>query len=220
MSKLLSSGLVGAAMLASAAANAATVTVTFSGVTLFTSAEAGGAPWGYDAYGNYIVGDSYSAKIVYNTSAGTTVTGAGGDQSQNQTPGHALDSFTIAGHTYNSTSTSGLADYERASDFLLLNISNTPSDFEGLLLELATNVPISPSLNDPLTLTPVDLAAGAGGNVVMYANGGGVYANFDVEQVGIAVSAPEPGTWTMTLMGFAAAAGVAWRRRTRPIAAA
>src|SRR5271166_6455359 len=77
-----------------AASNAAIVTATYSGHMTFTSAEARGAPWGYDGFGNYIVDDAYSATIVYNTSAGVTSYWPGGEQSQDQRPGFATETFT------------------------------------------------------------------------------------------------------------------------------
>jgi hypothetical protein len=206
-------GVLGALALAPGA-KAAVVTATYSGVMIFTEAEEFGFPWGYDAWGNYVVGAAYSATIVFNTSAGVTSYYPGPEQAQDQRPGFATDSFTVAGHTYNSTG-SAISTYLRGPDFIQFNISDSPSDFEGVYFEAITNsgVTISPSLNVPLSLTSADFLPGdAGGNVVMYANGGGLYGNYDVETLNISVSAPEPSTWAMMFLGFAALGFVGYRR--------
>ena len=93
----------------------------------YTSAEATGAPWGYDAWGNYVVGDAYHATIVYNTSAGTTVDYPGGEQAQDQRPGFATENFTVAGHTYYSAG-SAISYYDRSPDLIEFNISYSPGD--------------------------------------------------------------------------------------------
>jgi hypothetical protein len=205
---------------AASAANAAHVQIDFSGVGIQTQAEIDYPTlWGVDAWGNSIIGQAYTATILYNTSAGTTVIDAGGGQSQAQIPGTALDFFTVNGHSYHSTSTSGLAVYQRASDFLMLNISNTPSDYEGLFFESITTKLISPDLNAPVSLSLgdflVDPVTGlaSGGNVVLAgSNGGSLFGNFSVTSVTISVSAPEPSTWALMLAGFAGLGLLARRR--------
>lgn len=52
------------ALICAAPANAAFVTATYSGVMTFTSAEATGAPRGYDAWSNDIVGDPIAGETV------------------------------------------------------------------------------------------------------------------------------------------------------------
>ena len=216
MSRLLASGIAGAAMIASAAAaNAAIVTATYSGHMIYTDAEAGGPPWGYDAWGNYIVDDPYTATIVFNTSAGTTVFAAGGEQYQDQRPGFATESFTVAGHTYDSAG-SAISYNDRSSDFIEFNISYSAGDFGGQFFEALVNGSIPTGLNEPLTLTASDFLAGTGGNVVVPGNGGGaLYGNYNLEALDITVTAPEPSTWALTLLGFAAA-GLVRLRRAKP----
>ncbi len=199
--------IFGAAVLGALAcatsAKAATVTATYSGHMIFTSAEAGGAPWGYDALGTYIVGDTYTATIVFNTSAGATVLAAGGEQYQDQRPGFATESFTVAGHTYDSAG-SAISYYDRSTDFIEFNISYSPGDFGGQFFEALVDGPISTGLNDPLSLTASDFLTGTGGNVVVPGNhGGALYGNYDLEQLNITVTAPEPSTWAMMTIGFA-----------------
>ena len=217
---LLVTAVAACFLTAASAADAAHVRIDFSGVGIQTQAEIDYPTlWGVDAWGNSIIGQAYTATILYDTSAGTTVIDAGGGQSQAQIPGTALDFFTVNGHSYSSTSTSGLAVYERSSDFLLLNISNTPSDFEGLFFESITTTPFSPDLNAPVSLSLgdflVDPSTGlaSGGNVVLAgSNGGALFGNFSVTSVDISVSAPEPSTWALMLGGFAGLGLLARRR--------
>ena len=220
MMKSLLGGAVLGALAVATDANAALVTATYSGVMTYTSAEATGAPWGYDAWGNYVVGDAYNATIVYNTSAGTTVDYPGGEQAQDQRPGFATESFTVAGHTYYSAG-SAISYYDRSPDLIEFNISYSPGDFGGQFFEAITipGVTISPSLNDPLSLTTADFGPGTGGNVVLPgsdagAPSGAIYGDYDIEKLDITVAAPEPPTWALTLMGFAAA-GLLYSRNVR-----
>jgi hypothetical protein len=217
MMKSLFGGAILGVLAIATGANAAVVTANYSGVMTYTAAEATGAPWGYDAWGNYVVGDAYSATIVYNTSAGTTVDYPGGEQLQDQRPGFATESFTIAGHTYYSAG-SAISYYDRSPNFIEFNISYSPGDFGGQYFEAITlpGVTISPSLNDPLSLTAADFdPTTTGGNVVVPGgSGGALYGDYDIEKLEITVTAPEPSTWALTLMGFAAA-GLLYSRNAR-----
>ncbi len=56
MMKSLFGGAILGVLAIATGANAAVVTANYSGVMTYTAAEATGAPWGYDAWGNYVVG--------------------------------------------------------------------------------------------------------------------------------------------------------------------
>jgi hypothetical protein len=200
--------LAAAAFLAGAtASNAAIVTATYSGHMIFTAAEASGPPWGYDAYGDYIVGDAYSATIVFNTSRGTTVVYPDGEQDQDQRPGFATESFTVAGHTYLSAG-SAISYYDRSTDSVEFNISYSPGDFGGQFFEALTSGPITPALDAPLSLTSPDFLAGTGGNVVVPGGAGGaLFGDYDLEALDISASAPEPSTWAIMVVGLAGIGG-------------
>ena len=70
-----------------------------------------------------------------------------------------------------------------------------------------------------LSLTTADFGPGTGGNVVLPgsdagAPSGALYGDYDIEKLDITVTAPEPPTWALTLMGFATA-GLLYSRNVR-----
>src|SRR5271166_6012213 len=104
-------------------------TLTFTGV----AGDGGNSyPWGYDAFGNNIVGDTWSATLGFNLSNGTTQI-IGGEQIFTAGDGGYYGTFTINGHTYAATG-STLAEYFRTLDGIEVVIYDDPKANSGLVI--------------------------------------------------------------------------------------
>ncbi len=208
LASLLRAGAVGAVamtLLASAPAAASpVVTLTFTGVT----GDGGfSAPWGFDAFGNNIVGDPYSVKATFDLSKGTTQH-FGGEEAFTASGG-ASATFTVNGHTYDVTGSTA-AVYVRTTSSIELIFYDDVNANTGLVLyaPLTNTASISKSLGGSiptLTLAPPDVAL-SGENVVLPLGGGALYAVENVTTLAVA-GVPEPATWAIMLVGFGLTGG-------------
>lgn len=191
------------------AAFAKVVTLTFTGV----AGDGGyGPPWGYDAYGNHIVGDPYTAKLQFDLSQGT-LTDFGTEQEFVAGGGYS-GTFTIAGHTYDATG-STTATYLRTDQSIEMIIYDDPKANTGLVLyaPLTNTAHIGVSVGKAvqlLTLNPADVAL-SGADVVLPKDSGALYAFENVQTLQVTV--PEPSTWALMMIGLGGI-GIALRRRT------
>jgi hypothetical protein len=196
------------------------VTLTFTGVA--GSPTGVGYPWGYDAFGANIVGDTWSSTLNFNLSNGVTQI-IGSEQIFTAGPGGYSGAFTINGHTYDATG-SYLAEYIRTSDSIELVIYDEPSAFDGLVIyaPLTNTMTISPDLGAAVSLTTLAAAdmAASGEDVVLPLGPGALFATLSVST--LAVAAPEPSTWAMMVAGFAGLglAGYRGSRKSAPAPAA
>jgi PEP-CTERM motif len=192
------------------ATGAQAVTPTFTGTV---GNNAAGYPWGYDGYGAYVAGDSYTATFNFDLSQGSVQT-FGANNLFTASGGYS-GTFTVNGHSYAATGANG-ASYYRGTDFLEVTVYDVPSDFDGVVLyaPLDSSGLISSALYAGVpteVLAPGDVAA-SGLDAVLPGGPGALFVSADVETV--TVAAPEPAAWTMMLVGLGAAGG-ALRRRAR-----
>lgn len=201
-----------AALAAGPAAQAAIVTLTFTGTTITTQAEIDfPGVWGVDAYGQDIIGDTFTSTTVYNTSRPTT-TVYPDENNNDQTPGEAVGAFTIAGLTYDVRSSAGFANYYRTPGFLDLELSLDPQANAGDIFQVFSPQLADDGLNSPATVTAGDITSSDGNAVLLGANGGVLRANFVIDAVTVTSNVPEPAAWASMLLGFAVVGGIMRRR--------
>lgn len=196
--------------------DAAIVTVTFTGIT----GDGGfGAPWGFDAFGKNIVGDSYLARFTFDLSKGV-ITSSGGENSIDE-PGFAKGSFTVGGHTYDVTG-SVHAIYTRTPTSVEVIFYDDPKANSGVVIDAPTDHTAIigdnlAALIPTLTLAPADVA-GSEEDVVLPLDGGALFATLNVKT--LAVSTPEPLTGGLMLGGLVTVVALTRRTRTNALRSA
>jgi len=213
---MIKAGAACALVLAAGAAQATMLTGSYTGHTIFTEAEQDfPGVWGVDAFGDDIVGDTFTATFHWNLADGVTTAFASGQYSNLQTPGTATGSFTINGHSYDVPTSGGFAYILRSDTFFEMERTGDPAANSGDFFEVGTLTPIGSLLDTPVLLSSADLdPASNGGNVVLaYAGAGVLRANFVVDSLQLsAAPTPEPATWGLLAAGFALT-GASLRRR-------
>jgi hypothetical protein len=211
-------GAACALALAANPASAAWLTGTYTGHMIVTQAELDfPGIWGADAFGNSIIGDSFTASFHWNLADGVT-TLAGGQYSNFQSPGTATGTFTINGHTYDVPTSGGFANMLRSANFFEMERTGDPGANSGDFFEVAIIPAIDPHLDKPVDLSAADInpAINLGDVVLAYPGAGILRGDFMVDSLRISV-APEPSTWGFLVAGFGMM-GATLRRRQRAIA--
>ena len=192
-------------------ASADIITLDFTGTALNGTAEQQfPGVWGTDAYGNSIIGDTYTASFTFNTDLGTIGSDAAGSYYNLTETGLATGWFTIGGHTYEATGSSR-AYYYRNTDYVEVSFSDDPKANSGVTLQALTDhtVVLDPHLNvniPTLTLNPADVAQTGLVAVLLGDNGGVLRASLNVETLTV-TAVPVPAALPMFL---SALAGLGW----------
>lgn len=207
-------GAACALALTAGAASATTLEGTYTGHTIFTNAERDfPGVWGVDAFGDNIVGDSFTATLRWNLADGVTTAFGGPEYTNLQTPGTATGTFTINGHTYDVPTAGGFAYMVRSGNFFEIVRTDDPGENSGDFFEVGTTTPIDARLDQPIHLTAADFDPAINtGNVVLALGGGILRGNFAVDSVDI-TAVPEPAAWALMLAGFGMVGAAARRRR-------
>jgi len=218
----LASGVAACALLLGGAAQAQTVDFTFGGQMLSTAAEqAFPGTWGVDAYGNNIIGQTFSATVHYVVDPGK-VTAAPTYTSDDERPGFSSATFTVNGHSYMADATTaldpagGIQAYLKNGSYINLTVSADHNDNTGVFFQFPYNggsVNLFQAMSGNVHSVPALATFPASGNVVIGVNGAGVLrGNFNITSFSV-TAVPEPSAWALLAAGAACVAVVSRRRR-------
>ena len=213
--------IAAAGLLSLGAAQAQTVDFTFSGQLLSTAAEqAFPGVWGVDAYGNNIIGQTFTATVHYLVDP-SKLTLTPTSSLDDERPGPSSATFTVNGNTYTTDATKaldpagGIQDYSKNGSYINVTVSADHNDNTGVFFQFpyaGGSVNLFESMSGDTHTVPALLTFPAAGDVVIGVSGAGVLrGNFNITSFSV-TAVPEPSTLALLVAGMAVVARVGRRR--------
>lgn len=205
-------------------AQAQAVDFTFTGQLLSTSAEQTfPGVWGVDAYGNNIIGQTFTATVHYLVDP-NKVTLTATSSADDERPGPSSATFTVLGHTYAVDATTaldpagGIQAYARFGNYINVTVSADHNDNTGVFFQFpyaGGSIDLFQSMSGDVHSVPELVTFPGAGDVVIGVSGAGVLrGNFSI--TGFTVTAvPEPTSWALLGAGLAVVVGLGRRRLSR-----